>query len=122
MSPRAAPVRLDAAGAERTARWTAALATRPTDRPGRPGPYEALGRPAAGSALPVARRRGIPSGDLGGVLFGRGLTGRADGLCRAGAGERDGSVRTYDTVEESGRPPIVLTPQARMATDNRFHL
>ncbi|GAA2544313.1 MULTISPECIES: aminotransferase class V-fold PLP-dependent enzyme [Streptomyces] len=124
VSLRAALDWLDAAGPDRIARWTAGLTTRLTDRLRHLDPYEILGCPsslAADTALPAAQRRhgivtfrhrDIPSDDLGFILYSHGFMVRADSLCQAGAGERDGSVRVslhvYNTVEEIDRLLAVL--------------
>ncbi|MFD0318615.1 aminotransferase class V-fold PLP-dependent enzyme [Streptomyces flavalbus] len=116
---------LDAAGPDRIARWTTALTTRLTDRLRLLDAYEVLGCQtslAADSALPheqrrhgivTFRHRDIPSDDLGFILFSHGFMVRADSLCQAGAGERDGSVRVslhvYNTEEEIDRLSDVLT-------------
>ncbi|GGP43366.1 aminotransferase class V-fold PLP-dependent enzyme [Streptomyces calvus] len=119
VSLRAALDWLDAAGPDRIARWTTALTGRLTDRLRHLDPYEILGCPAslaADSALPAAQRRhgivtfrhrDIPSDDLGFILYSHGFMVRADSLCQAGTGEKDGSVRVslhvYNTVEEVDR-------------------
>ncbi|MFE0674090.1 aminotransferase class V-fold PLP-dependent enzyme [Streptomyces sp. NPDC058867] len=117
---------LDAAGVERIARWTVALATRLTDRLRGSASYEILGCQAslaAGSGQPLQQRRhgivsfrhrDIPSDDLGFILFSEGFMVRADNLCQAGADEkRDGSVRVslhvYNTEDEVERLLAVLT-------------
>ncbi|WP_327191280.1 aminotransferase class V-fold PLP-dependent enzyme [Streptomyces xinghaiensis] len=107
---------LDAAGTDRIARWTTALTARLTDRLHRLSPYEILGCQAslpAGSAvrrrhgIVTFRHRDIPSDDLGFILFSHGFMVRADSLCQAGAGDREGSVRVslhvYNTAEEVDR-------------------
>ncbi|MFI9047066.1 aminotransferase class V-fold PLP-dependent enzyme [Streptomyces sp. NPDC053427] len=115
---------LDAVGTDRIARWTVALATRLTDGLRRLASYEILGCQsslAAGSPVPAVQRRhgivtfrhhGIPSDDLGFILFSHGFMVRADSLCQAGAAEKDGSVRVslhvYNTVEEIDRLLTVL--------------
>lgn len=114
---------LDAAGLDRVAEWTTALATRLTDRLRHLPMYEVLGCQAslgADTALPPQqRRRGIvslrhreiPSDDLGFVLFSHGFMVRADSLCQAGADER-GVVRisphVYTSEEEIDRLATVL--------------
>ncbi|MFE0805421.1 aminotransferase class V-fold PLP-dependent enzyme [Streptomyces sp. NPDC058812] len=128
VSLRAALDWLDVAGPARIAGWTAGLTTRLTDRLRHLGPYEILGCPtslAADSALPAAQRRhgivtfrhdDIPSDDLGFILYSHGFMVRADSLCQAGTGEKDGSVRVslhvYNTVEEIDR---LLTELASLA-------
>ncbi|MGW0335323.1 aminotransferase class V-fold PLP-dependent enzyme [Streptomyces sp. NPDC003011] len=112
---------LDAAGTDRIARWTTALAARLTDGLRRLAPYEIRGCQAslaAGSA--VQRRHGIvsfrhhdiPSDDLGFILFSQGFMVRADSLCQAGADETAASVRVsvhaYTTMEEIDRLLSVL--------------
>ncbi|MFJ7150568.1 aminotransferase class V-fold PLP-dependent enzyme [Streptomyces sp. NPDC100445] len=116
---------LEAAGVERIARWTLALATRLTDGLRHLASYEILGcgsSLAADSALPLQQRRhgivtfrhrAIPSDDLGFILFSHGFMVRADSLCQAGADEkRDGSVRVslhvYNTADEVDRLLAVL--------------
>ncbi|MFF4144841.1 aminotransferase class V-fold PLP-dependent enzyme [Streptomyces sp. NPDC001698] len=107
---------LHEAGPDRIARWTTGLTTRLTDRLRHLGPYEILGCPsslAAASALPAAQRRhgivtfrhrDIPSDDLGFILYSHGFMVRADSLCQAGAGGKEGSVRVslhvYNTPDE----------------------
>jgi cysteine desulfurase/selenocysteine lyase len=124
VSLRAALDWLDAAGPDRIARWTAGLAGRLTDRLRHLDAYEILGCQvslAAGSALPAAQRRhgivtfrhrDIPSDDLGFILYSHGFMVRADSMCQAGVGEKDGSVRVslhvYNTVEEVDRLLSVL--------------
>ncbi|MFF7880890.1 aminotransferase class V-fold PLP-dependent enzyme [Streptomyces sp. NPDC007896] len=117
---------LEAAGTERIARWTVALATQLTDRLRHLASYEILGCQsslAAHSGPPLQQRRhgivtfrhrGIPSDDLGFILFSEGFMVRADSLCQAGADEKkDGSVRVslhvYNTVDEVKRLLAVLT-------------
>lgn len=116
---------LDEAGPERIARHVTRLATRLTDRLHRLTCYEILGCPAslaADSALPTAQRRhgivtfrhrGIPSDDLGFILYSHGFMVRADTLCQAGADEKSGSVRVslhvYNTDEEIDRLLTVLS-------------
>lgn len=115
---------LEEAGPERIARHVTALATRLTDGLRRLGFYEILGCPAsltADSAVPAAQRRhgivtfrhpGIPSDDLGFILYSHGFMVRADSLCQAGAEEETGSVRVslhvYNTDEEIDRLLTVL--------------
>ncbi|MEU6097055.1 aminotransferase class V-fold PLP-dependent enzyme [Streptomyces sp. NPDC047079] len=116
---------LETADIERIARWTVTLATRLTDGLRHLASYEILGCQsslAADSALPVRQRRhgivtfrhrGIPSDDLGFILFSEGFMVRADSLCQAGAEEKkDGSVRVslhvYNTVDEVDRLLAVL--------------
>ncbi|MER6526238.1 aminotransferase class V-fold PLP-dependent enzyme [Streptomyces sp. NPDC001508] len=116
---------LEAAGVERIARWTVALATRLTDGLRHLASYEILGCQsslAADSALSLHQRRhgivtfrhrGIPSDDLGFILFSHGFMVRADSLCQAGADEKkDGSVRVslhvYNTGDEVDRLLMVL--------------
>ncbi|MGZ3113608.1 aminotransferase class V-fold PLP-dependent enzyme [Streptomyces sp. H62] len=128
VSLRAALDWLDAAGADRIARWTTGLTTRLTDGLSRLGPYEILGCPAslaADSALPDAQRRhgivtfrhqDIPSDDLGFILYSHGFMVRADSLCQAGAAAEDGAVRVslhvYNTEEEIDRLLAALTSLA----------
>ncbi|WP_340375244.1 aminotransferase class V-fold PLP-dependent enzyme [Streptomyces sp. SS7] len=116
---------LEAAGVERIARWTIALATRLTDALRHLASYEILGCQsslAADCAQPLQQRRhgivtfrhrGIPSDDLGFILFSHGFMVRADSLCQAGTDEKkDGSVRVslhvYNTEEEVDRLAAVL--------------
>ncbi|UUU30358.1 aminotransferase class V-fold PLP-dependent enzyme [Streptomyces sp. CA-210063] len=112
---------LDAAGTDRIARWTTALATRLTEGLRRLLPYEILGCQASLAADATVRRRhgivtfrhrDIPSDDLGFILYSHGFMVRADSLCQAGTDERDGSVRVslhvYNTVEEIDRLLTVL--------------
>ncbi|WP_221357844.1 aminotransferase class V-fold PLP-dependent enzyme [Streptomyces beigongshangae] len=115
---------LDEAGPERIARHLTRLATRLTDRLHRLESYDVLGCPASlasDSELPTAQRRhgivtfrhrGIPSDDLGFILYSHGFMVRADSLCQAGADERSGSVRVslhvYNTDEEIDRLLAVL--------------
>ncbi len=119
---------LDAVGVDRVADHVTRLATRLTDRLRRLDAYEVLGCPAslaADSALPAAQRRhgivtfrhrGIPSDDLGFVLFSHGFMVRADSLCQAGADDKAGSVRVslhvYNTDEEIDRLLSVLASLA----------
>ncbi|MGA5810681.1 aminotransferase class V-fold PLP-dependent enzyme [Streptomyces cellulosae] len=107
---------LDAISVDRIAAHVSGLAGRLTDRLRRLDAYEILGCPAslaADSALPAAQRRhgivtfrhrGIPSDDLGFILFSHGFMVRADSLCQAGADKKEGSVRVslhvYNTGEE----------------------
>nr|WTB29674.1 aminotransferase class V-fold PLP-dependent enzyme [Streptomyces sp. NBC_00830] len=115
---------LDEAGPERIARHVTRLATRLTDRLHHLDSYEILGCPASLAAdigLPTAQRRhgivtfrhrGIPSDDLGFILYGHGFMVRADSLCQAGADEKSGSVRVsvhvYNTDEDIDRLLAVL--------------
>ena len=115
---------LDAAGLERIDRWTTGLATRLTDALRHLPDYEVLGCQsslAADTALPHGQRRrgivsfrhrGIPSDDLGFVLFSHGFMVRADSLCQAGADEAHRVVRVslhaYNTEEEIDRLIEVL--------------
>ncbi|MFB7782615.1 aminotransferase class V-fold PLP-dependent enzyme [Streptomyces vinaceus] len=104
---------LDAAGTDRIEAWTVALAARLTDGLSRLGAYEVLGcrsSLAAGSevqrrrSIVTFRHRGIPSRDLGFILYSHGFMVRSDGHCQAGAGNADGSVRVslhvHNTSEE----------------------
>jgi cysteine desulfurase/selenocysteine lyase len=115
---------LEETGTDRIARWTGALTARLTEGLGRLAPYEVLGCQAslgADSVVPATQRRhgivtfrhrDIPSDDLGFILYSEGFMVRADTLCQAGAGEKDGSVRVslhvYNTVEEIDRLLSVL--------------
>jgi len=115
---------LEEAGPGRIARHVTALATRLTDGLHRLGFYEILGCPAGltvDSALPAAQRRhgivtfrhpGIPSDELGFILYSHGFMVRADSLCQAGTEEEAGSVRVslhvYNTDEEIDRLLTVL--------------
>jgi cysteine desulfurase/selenocysteine lyase len=115
---------LESVGPERIDRWTTHLATRLTDAlRGLPG-YRVLGCQsslAADTPLPPGQRRhgivsfqhrGIPSDDLGFVLFSHGFMVRADSLCQAGAEESEGVVRVslhaYSSEEEIERLIAVL--------------
>ncbi|MFE9687309.1 aminotransferase class V-fold PLP-dependent enzyme [Streptomyces sp. NPDC006285] len=116
---------LGEAGPERIARHVTELATRLTDGLHRLGFYEILGCPAslaADSALPSSQRRhgivtfrhpGIPSDDLGFILYSHGFMVRADSLCQAGTDDEEGSVRVslhvYNTDEEIDRLLTVLS-------------
>jgi cysteine desulfurase/selenocysteine lyase len=104
---------LEAAGVERIARWTQALATRLTDGLSRMDAYEVLGcQRSLTVASPVQRRhsivtfrhRDITPQDLAFILFDHGFMVRADGHCQAGAAAEAGSVRVslhvYNTPEE----------------------
>ncbi|MGW2385569.1 aminotransferase class V-fold PLP-dependent enzyme [Streptomyces sp. NPDC001658] len=112
---------LEAAGTDRIARWTTALAARMTDGLRHLAPYEILGCQASLAAdSAVQRRHGIvslrhhdiPSDDLGFILFSHGFMVRADSLCQAGADEKSAAVRVsvhaYNTVEEIDRLLDVL--------------
>jgi cysteine desulfurase/selenocysteine lyase len=115
---------LDAAGPERIDHWTTDLATRLTDALRHLPAYDILGcrtSLAADPAVPHGHRRrgivsfrhrGIPSDDLGFVLFSHGFMVRADSLCQAGADEAHGVVRVslhvYNTQEEVDRLITVL--------------
>ncbi|MBG0857827.1 aminotransferase class V-fold PLP-dependent enzyme [Streptomyces spinoverrucosus] len=116
---------LDAAGTDRIARWTTALAARLTDGLRHLDRYEILGCQASLAADSRAQRRhgivafrhhDIPSDDLGFILFSHGFMVRADNLCQAGADEKTASVRVsvhvYNTVEEIDRLLTVLTSLA----------
>ncbi|MFE5769955.1 aminotransferase class V-fold PLP-dependent enzyme [Streptomyces sp. NPDC056485] len=107
---------LDAAGTDRIEAWTVALAVRLTDALSRLDAYEVLGcRTSLAADSDVQRRRsivtfrhrGIPSRDLGFILYSHGFMVRSDGHCQAGAGEADGSVRVslhvHNTSEEVER-------------------
>ncbi|WP_435175633.1 aminotransferase class V-fold PLP-dependent enzyme [Actinacidiphila sp. bgisy145] len=100
----------------RVHRWTRALTARLTDELSRLGSYQVLGcRTSLAADSTVQRRqslvsfrhRAIPSGDLGFVLFDRGLMVRSDQHCQGGSGEKTGSVRVsthaYTSVEEIDR-------------------
>ncbi|MEU6848907.1 aminotransferase class V-fold PLP-dependent enzyme [Actinacidiphila alni] len=116
---------LDAAGTVRIDRWTTALATRLTDSLRHLADIEILGcrtSLAADTAMPHEQRRrgvvsfrhrGIPSDDLGFILFSHGFMVRADSLCQAGAQGTDAVVRVslhvYNTEEEVDRLIAVLT-------------
>ncbi|WAU82028.1 aminotransferase class V-fold PLP-dependent enzyme [Streptomyces sp. Qhu-G9] len=116
---------LDTVGTDRVARWTGALTARLTEGLEGLAAYEVLGCQASlgvESVVPATQRRhgivtfrhqDIPSDDLGFILFSHGFMVRADSLCQAGAGEKDGSVRVslhvYNTVEEIDRLLSVLT-------------
>ncbi|MBM9506202.1 aminotransferase class V-fold PLP-dependent enzyme [Streptomyces sp. KK5PA1] len=112
---------LDAAGVERIERWTVALAARFTDALRHLAAYEILGcRTSLAADSPVQRRKGvvtfrhhgIPSGDLGFILFSHGFMVRSDNHCQGSAGESAGSVRVslhvHNTVEEVDRLLSVL--------------
>ncbi|MGA5503984.1 aminotransferase class V-fold PLP-dependent enzyme [Streptomyces umbrinus] len=116
---------LDAAGMDRIVSWTTALAARLTDGLRHLAPYEILGCQASLAADSAVQRRhgivsfrhhGIPSDDLGFILFSNGFMVRADSLCQAGADEKGASVRVsvhaYNTVEEVDRLLSVLASLA----------
>ncbi|KUL37893.1 cysteine desulfurase [Streptomyces sp. NRRL F-4489] len=116
---------LDAAGTDRIARWTVALAARLSDALRHLDAYEILGcQRSLAAESPVQQRcgivtfrhRAIGASDLGFILFSHGFMVRTDGHCQAGAGERDGSVRVslhvYNTPEEIDRLLAVLTSLA----------
>ncbi|MCK7622599.1 aminotransferase class V-fold PLP-dependent enzyme [Streptomyces sp. RS10V-4] len=116
---------LEAAGTDRIARWTVALAARLSDGLRRLDAYEVLGcqRSLAADApvqqrcgIVTFRHRGIGASDLGFILFSHGFMVRTDGHCQAGAGERTSSVRVslhvYNTPEEIDRLLAVLTSLA----------
>jgi cysteine desulfurase/selenocysteine lyase len=116
---------LDAAGTDRIARWTTALATRLTEGLRRLLPYEILGCPASLAAdstmqrrhgIVTFRHRDIPSDDLGFILYSHGFMVRADNLCQAGADKQNGSVRVslhaYNSEQEIDRLLSVLTTLA----------
>ncbi|MFF0627040.1 aminotransferase class V-fold PLP-dependent enzyme [Streptomyces sp. NPDC004296] len=112
---------LDAAGTDRIARWTVALAARLSDGLRHLDAYEVLGcQRSLAADSPVQQRcgivtfrhRGIGARDLGFILFSHGFMVRTDGHCQAGAGERTSSVRVslhvYNTPEEIDRLLAVL--------------
>lgn len=118
---------LDAVGIDRISAHVTALTSRFTDGLSRLPMYEVLGCPASlasGSGLPVEQRRhgivtfrhsGIPSDDLGFILYSHGFMVRADSLCQAGTDDtldKHGSVRVslhvYNTEEEIDRLLTVL--------------
>jgi cysteine desulfurase/selenocysteine lyase len=116
---------LDAAGTDRIARWTTALATRLTEGLRRLLPYEILGCQASLAAdstmqrrhgIVTFRHRDIPSDDLGFILYSHGFMVRADNLCQAGADKQNGSVRVslhaYNSEQEIDRLLSVLTTLA----------
>ncbi|MFI5932164.1 aminotransferase class V-fold PLP-dependent enzyme [Actinoplanes sp. NPDC051494] len=113
---------LDAAGTDRIARWTVALAARLTDGLRGLDPYEMLGcQTSLAADSPVQQRHGIVtlrhrdigSNDLGFILAGEGLMVRSDDHCQSPQGERTTSVRVslhvYNTVDEVDRLLAVLT-------------
>ncbi|MFK0232826.1 aminotransferase class V-fold PLP-dependent enzyme [Streptomyces vinaceus] len=113
---------LDAAGTDRIEAWTVALAARLTDGLSRLDAYEVLGcrsSLAAGSevqrrrSIVTFRHRGIPSRDLGFILYSHGFMVRSDGHCQAGAGDADGSVRVslhvHNTSQEIERLVATLS-------------
>lgn len=112
---------LEAAGTDRIARWTVALATRLTDGLRHLDAYEVLGcRTSLAADSPVQRRQGIvtfrhreiDSGDLGFILFSHGFMVRSDSHCQGSAGEKSDSVRVslhvYNSIEEIDRLLSVL--------------
>ncbi|GAB2977833.1 cysteine desulfurase [Streptomyces pseudoechinosporeus] len=112
---------LEAAGTDRIARWTTALAARLTEGLRRLTPYEIFGCQASLAAdsavqrrhgIVTFRHRDIPSDDLGFILYSHGIMVRADNLCQAGTDKQDGSVRVslhvYNTVREIDRLLTVL--------------
>ncbi|MFJ2822588.1 aminotransferase class V-fold PLP-dependent enzyme [Streptomyces toxytricini] len=115
---------LEAAGVERIARWTAALASVLTDGLSRMPAYEVLGcRSSLAAGTEVQRRgsivtfrhHGIGSQDLGFILFSHGFMVRSDDHCQAGRDPRDGSVRVslhvHNTLEEMEK---LLTALAKL--------
>ncbi|CAL9583847.1 Cysteine desulfurase SufS [Streptomyces sp. enrichment culture] len=115
---------LEAAGVERIARWTAALASVLTDGLSRMPAYEVLGcRSSLAADTEVQRRgsivtfrhHGIGSQDLGFILFSHGFMVRSDDHCQAGRDPRDGSVRVslhvHNTLEEMEK---LLTALAKL--------
>ncbi|MER7987851.1 aminotransferase class V-fold PLP-dependent enzyme [Streptomyces noursei] len=113
---------LAAAGTDRIARWTVALAARLSDGLRHLDAYDVLGcqRSLAADApvqqrcgIVTFRHRDIGARDLGFILFSHGFMVRTDGHCQAGADERIGSVRVslhvYNTPEEIDRLLAVLT-------------
>ncbi|QHC23993.1 aminotransferase class V-fold PLP-dependent enzyme [Streptomyces sp. GS7] len=112
---------LDAAGTDRIARWTVALAARLSDGLRRLDAYEILGcQRSLALDSPVQQRcgivtfrhRDISARDLGFILFSHGFMVRTDGHCQGRAGERSSSVRVslhvYNTPEEIDRLLAVL--------------
>nr|WP_203593592.1 aminotransferase class V-fold PLP-dependent enzyme [Streptomyces sp. SID9124] len=118
---------LDTVGVGRISAYVTALTTRLTDQLRHLSAYEVRGCPASlasGTDLPTEQRRhgivtfrhrGIPSDDLGFILYSHGFMVRADSLCQAGAGDthgENGSVRVslhvYNTEEEIDRLLAVL--------------
>ena len=101
---------LETAGADRIGRWTSALSTRLTDGLRRLEAYQVLGcstNLAAGSpvqpraGLVSFRHHGIPSSDLGFILFSHGFMVRCDQHCQGSAGETTGSVRVSTHVHNA---------------------
>jgi cysteine desulfurase/selenocysteine lyase len=113
---------LEAAGVDRIARWTVALAARLTDGLRRLSAYEVLGcQQSLAADSPVQQRHGIVtfrhrrigSNDLGFLLADEGFLVRADDHCQGSQGEKTTSVRVsvhvYNTVEEIDRLLDTLT-------------
>jgi cysteine desulfurase/selenocysteine lyase len=112
---------LEAAGVERIARWTVALAARLTDGLRAMPAYAVLGcQESLPADSPVQQRHGIvtfrhrriDSNDLGFILADEGFMVRADGHCQGEHGEKTTSVRVsvhvYTSVAEIDRLLDVL--------------